>query len=590
MMLPRMSQVIALGTLLIGASVAPAAWAAPSRAALDAAAAAARLDFEKGGVVGSPDEVKEAWKEACDLGYTMGCRADEWHDEHGLPDVLKAGQAFYKRCSRTDPVACLVEGWAVEATPQPEGLTPDEQRERMIDRLVAASKLYRDGCVSLNAAACHELAVYSRKRAELGSGKQVRQFESGAEATFERYCRQDYQPSCVALGEMAAQAPEEMDQKGSAGWHYQQACDDDYVDGCYNMGLLLASQRSDAENRHWMDGLCDRGHTEACAWVARSHAASEDTADQALDAWKRACLLHSVEGCRQAGPALEDVRPAEAMQVHRMGCALGDGNACGRLGLMLLAQDEVEEAVGHLDAGCDAGVVDACVEVGLLRIEGRNVDADPRRALSNLERGCPEDGKRDAEACHAVGRLYEDGFGADKDRAIAARYYRYACDDGNVQSCYRVGESVTSLPRASQHAELLRWALSGYSQACDAGVEEGCLPAARLYAYGAVSVRDPEKAEALFRQQCENGHSLACREYGEWLVGGTESKNALADARDAFVRGRQLGDTESTRLLGKMYWYGQGGERRRGKARRLFREACKAGNAKACGGVEQPDR
>jgi uncharacterized protein len=560
-----------------------------SRDALDAATRAFRLDFERDGVVGSPDEVRGAYQEACDLGYGPACQQAAWHDEQGLPDLFAAAERLRGRCGRQDPVACMVSGWAIEAEPLPDALDdPAEIRTRKVDQLVLAFKEYRKGCYSEHPSSCHELARYSIERARLEGGADAERRERRAELVFRRYCRADYMPSCVVLGQLQPQVPEAMDDAGSAGGYYQQACDADHPEGCHQLGLLLAPQKSAAENRHWFDGLCDRGHTASCAWVARSYAEEDPDGDAALDAWKRACLLHDPEGCRRAGPALEDTRPAEAAQVHRMGCALGERASCGHLGLMLVDQGEYDGAVGNLDAGCEAGVVEACVKVGLLRVEGRHVEPDAQRALRDLVSGCPEDGTRHPEACHAVGRLYEDGFGIERDRSVAARYYRYACQGGHTQSCYRQGEAVRSLQRASQTDELLRWALQGYVKACDAGISEACLPAAELFASGPVALRDEGEARGRFDSLCEGGEARACRSYGLWLLDGNAPEDELSQARDAFERGMDLGDLESTRLLAKMYWLGKGGARKRRKANRLFSKACQAGYQPACGGMEQP--
>jgi hypothetical protein len=578
--------------LVTAALVSTTAYAAPSPQALDAALRAVRLDFARDGVVASPDEVKGAYREACDLGYDLACRSETWHGEVGLADLAKAGALFAKACSKTDPVACIVEGWSIEAQPLPTWTADSDRNARRLEQLKQASQRYRTGCTSASAfGPCHELARYSRERAELTVGSESGVYDKGARSVFEDLCKRGHQPSCVALGTMLPSAPELLDKPGSAGFLFQKSCDAGYVDGCHRLGLLVASNRAEAENRHWFQGLCDRGHVASCVWLARSYPpVNGAVSDDAVSAWKRACLLHSAEGCQKSGVALEAQRPAEAMQVLRMGCALGDGVACGRLGLMLVAQDQAPASVQFLDRGCSAGLGPACVKVGLMRLEGRLIDPDPVRARTDLERGCNEEKQlRDPEACHALGRVYEDGFGVERDRAVAARYYNISCKGGNMSSCFRVGESVAGLQSASKSDGLQEWALNGYVKACDAGIAQACLPAAELYATGPVGVRDPAQARQRFTELCEGGNQLACRRFGQWLVTNPVEPKDLQLARDVFGKGMDLGDTESARQLAKMYYAGLGGPVSRGKARRLFKSACKAGNGLACGGMSQPD-
>jgi TPR repeat protein len=555
-------------------------------------AVALRLDFERDGVVGSPDEVRDLYQQACDLGYSMACNSDQWHDADGLPDLQKAAKLFTGQCSRTDPAACLVDGWAIEAEPIDPKLTGDDKVDAQVDLLVRAQRQFRSGCGSWHPAPCFELARYSWERAALGdeTPKEQNVREAAARRLLTGQCRDDYLPACVALGDLLPQLPEKIDSRGSAGNLYKKACDAGYAQGCYRLGVLVAPQLSETENRHWFEALCERGHSGSCLWVARSMSEAAGSDVEALEAWKRACLFHAPEGCRRAGPLLVADRPAEALQVFRLGCAFKDNAACGQLGLLLIKQDQGKAAIAHLDTGCEAGVVDACVEVGLLRLEGRQTDADPVRARVDLMKGCPDEGSRNIKACHALGRIYEDGFGTERDRSVAARYYRSACAAGQVQSCYRVGESVMALNRVAQTDQLLTWAQQGYVQACDAGVPQACLPATELFASGPAAIRDPSEADRRFNELCsDQGEGLACRRYGQWVLSRAQEDEDLAAARDIFSKGMDLGDTESTRQLAKMFWYGQGGPRRRGKANKLFRKACKAGNGLACGGASQPD-
>ncbi|MFK7927457.1 MAG: tetratricopeptide repeat protein [Myxococcota bacterium] len=570
---------------------APSAEAAgPTKQALNKAAEALYADFGRDGVVGTQAQVQALYQEACDLGYEAACRSDRWHDEYGLADLNKAAEQFEGECSRNNPVACVVEGWAVEAESVGSNLKSSERSDRQMARLLKASEFYTTGCTTQHWAPCLELAHYSSKRASLGQDEpdQIAAFERGARDVFGWYCRRGEDRACVFGASLAPQDSALLTKKGSAAFVYNETCVNGYTPGCYELGLMLAPQKSEDENRHWFDGLCDRGHTQSCLWVGRSHNNPRDP--DAVDAYRRACVLQGAEGCAIAGPALEESAPAEALQAYRLGCAMGEGGACGRLGLLLVESGEPSTALSFLDRGCESGQVDACVTAGLMRKDGKFVTADPARAMADLEMGCASPGPRRSEACFALGQVHEDGVGTVRDRAKATHFYKQACDDNNVRACFRMGEAVGGLQRSARSDELRVMAISGYVRACDEGINEACLPAAEGYATGPMSVRDDTEARRRLNELCDQGLPvIACRRQGQYLMSHADGDKDLRQARVAFARGMDLGDTESTRQLAKMYFLGIGGVRSRSRGRRFFRMACREGNGLACGGSKQPD-
>ena len=225
-----------------------------------------------------------------------------------------------------------------------------------------------------------------------------------------------------------------------------------------------------------------------------------------------------------------------------------------------------------------------------MRKAGEHMDADPARAFDDLMVGCPTDGPRQAPACQAVGEMYEKSYGVEQDRAKAAEYYRFACELDHIESCNSIGHAVHQLQRTGQTDKLLQWAHHGYVKACERGVPDACLPAAMSFAEGPVALRDEIEAKQRLEGLCsDREEGTACLFLGKWLKKTATIEKDLVDARTAFERGHDLGDSEATRQLGFMYYYGDGGSRKRGKARRLFRTACSAGNGPACGGVSTPD-
>lgn len=84
---------------------------------------------------------------------------------------------------------------------------------------------------------------------------------------------------------------------------------------------------------------------------------------------------------------------------------------------------------------CNGGDRAACMSLGALYEEGREVGEDLLRAAMLYQLAC-NDGE--AAACMSLGSLYEEGLGVAQDQSRAAKLYQRACDDGVEGACERV--------------------------------------------------------------------------------------------------------------------------------------------------------
>ncbi|HEX3772129.1 MAG TPA: hypothetical protein VHV30_14735, partial [Polyangiaceae bacterium] len=107
----------------------------------------------------------------------------------------------------------------------------------------------------------------------------------------------------------------------------------------------------------------------------------------------------------------------------------GHGRGVAVAGLAAIASI-LSGCMGPSFAGPDQ---QACVERSLRRTHDTLAVAAAR---FQFEQGCHEG---DAEACSALGVIYEVGAGAPANAARAVALYEHACDAGSVRGCANLG-------------------------------------------------------------------------------------------------------------------------------------------------------
>ena len=77
----------------------------------------------------------------------------------------------------------------------------------------------------------------------------------------------------------------------------------------------------------------------------------------------------------------------------------------------------------------------------------------------------------------SIGNLYENGMGVPKDFAQAAEWYRKAAEEGDAQSCYRLGVFYEKGTGVKQDTDK---AIELYRQAAELGYENAKTALKRL--------------------------------------------------------------------------------------------------------------
>ena len=559
--------------------------------ASDQAMAALRLDFARDGVLKTGDDLIRLYNAACEQGYRPACGWRVWHEEADSR-LDSAASVFSELCGPDDAMACVVWGWSFEEMgDRQEG---DKERSRLYFR---AAVLYKQACDTsglTGIAGCYELA---RLRA-VGKGMPVA--VQAAYELFEWTCNAGYLMACVGLGDLMPQAltfvpdADGVDQirAGTAADMYKRACDGGLERGCYHFGRLHSNKWSDAEKRKWFDDLCKRGDRDACLELAALYSVSTSSpADTSLrmEALGRGCDLGGGEACFRVGlgHANGEYGPPNldwAVEKFTHGCDLGSADACANLGQLISsgkAGGDRSVALPYLEKGCTGGVVASCVQLGSLYLNGDGIEVDSARARELLSIGCDDDGIVLPAACKGLARIFGEGRGFPRDRVEAARFLGISCERGDLDACYRQGEQLYDFSSDGRYDDVAHGA---YRMACDGGITPACVKAGLLREHGAARIRDVNVASEYYDKACGLGLASGCLYLGSVKERGAEGLVDFEAARSAFERGRGLGDLEAQRQVARMMWYGLGGKRQRGAARKLYRDACQKGNSRACAG------
>ena len=131
-------------------------------------------------------------------------------------------------------------------------------------------------------------------------------------------------------------------------------------------------------------------------------------------------------------------------------------------------QNPSTSAVARYEAECGRGSAEACNALGVLFQSGHQVPADPFTAVAFFESACAGG---HAEACSNLGAMHEAGNGVPHDLGAARHWYDRACNAGSGLGCSNLGalfHSGRGVQADAKQAALL------FEQACAAGSEVGC--------------------------------------------------------------------------------------------------------------------
>lgn len=556
----------------------PSARAADGR---ELALAAVRTEFERDGLSASADELAKAFKDACDHGYNPACRRDTWQTESG-PDAQKVLAVFESSCESGDPVACLVTGWMLDQRAQKQTV-PDE-RDRLWRK---AARQLKSDCDAGFTPACHDFAGY------LYYNKGVVSDPRPAIARWKAACDKGEAASCTQLARLSQSGGPGVTANAAAARSFAtQACNLGYADGCAFLGSLEDKSWDVARLDEFYGKLCDEGHRNSCWALARSYydgLRQEPVEGRARDLFLRACDLRHPRACFESGRWAMDHGGSvdEAARLFGTACKLGDAAACSAQADLILDKKVTipfKEARDAFDVACEQRQsIAACTTLAYALLSGTDIPRDAERARGLLLRSCV-DPSSDPVACERLASMYQDGLGGDRDRTEASKFYRWACNAGIADSCLKRGVLLTSdVGVRRDDAE----AVATFTMACDGGIALGCYEAGRILDAGTFVTQNLPDAARFYDRACQAKVPAACTALGVVQEKGIAGSPDMTAARAAYEAGIEGGaGPEARRFLARLLWNGMGGRAEKGRAKQLCREACQAGDSKACGGPQ----
>ncbi|MBS1122260.1 MAG: Sel1 protein [Deltaproteobacteria bacterium] len=449
-------------------------------------------------------------------------------------------------------------------------------------------------------------------------------------ALLEEACGRDSHPeSCNLLGFLYTRGRVVAKDDKKAMDYYVKSCKLKDVQGCFYIGDLAYRIGTYPAARDAFQKTCDMGGGVACtrgAELLEDGTGGAKEPAKALAMYKRSMEILAPL-CPGDGPACfivgflhENAKatpkdPTKAITAYRAGCTAGSGNACMSLATGLDkglgGKVDTEGANQAYDKACnDFDNSEACQKISE-RLGMAKKDLD--RAFKMAKRGCDLDPKY----CGTAAEFYRLGFGmAAADQVTATKYYKQACENGELGWCQRYGERAhDGLGMAADfdgsQAVLERACKGGYGESCDVAagyVQEvgkdyaraatlanlgcegkyatSCWRAGSLAEAGRGGPASPEKALAYFQKGCGLNSPASCDSLGDAYREGKGTTKDPQKAIEAYKKGCEGNEDKmsapSCKSLGTMEYFGEAGPKNLKAALTALSRACEYGEAGTC--------
>jgi hypothetical protein len=304
----------------------------------------------------------------------------------------------------------------------------------------------------------------------------------------------------------------------------------------------------------------------------------------------RACSL-AADRLRYGSGIARDVPHAE--RLYRRACEAGDGLGCAGWGWVSQAsasEDAFRRARPLLESACALDDAEACVSVGLLRLEGRGGAVEASEGEARLRRGLELFASRceagEGTACVRAATLFEAGPEPVRDDPRALVYLQRSCDAGvagggsALALRHLTGRGVP--PDRARALALYQRVGELYRASCDAGEPFACAELGQAFALGQRGVVDPVRALTYHEKACALGEVASCLAAAERLRQGAEGVTPdAARASSLEARAEALLD-EGCRSGSGVACLSLAERMAPERARALRQQACALGQSRAC--------
>lgn len=279
-----------------------------------------------------------------------------------------------------------------------------------------------------------------------------------------------------------------------------------------------------------------------------------------------------------------------AVDLISRGCDGGDPKSCTHLGVVKLSGTVLPAdppgAALLFEASCTAGSGEACHYLGMQYLLGMGVTPNPDLARAHNLTACQ---RHVAAGCGALAGMIEAGLSFSTDMELAATMRGRACEWGDLYSCAMLGSML--MERVDEAGSVQR-AGSLLLKACKGNKASGCIHLGDLVGAGKLTDAmgtDPvgiySRAAELGEEGCKAGDIVGCMSQVESLFKLNRADDAGALAR--MLRPRleaecQDGDVRGCLLLEDLCEETWGGIQDPAAAADARRRACAMGAKTAC--------
>jgi uncharacterized protein len=191
----------------------------------------------------------------------------------------------------------------------------------------------------------------------------------------------------------------------------------------------------------------------------------------------------------------------------------------------------------------------------------------------------------DVDAQFEVGLAFENGDRAKLDEAEAARWYRQAALQGNVEAQYRLARLVAKGAKGLKVD--LPTAVKLYQDAAAKGHALAMNALGQAYQSGKGTAADPARAAEWYRKAADLKLADAQNNLGMLYLKGEGVARDLTEAFRLFDLAAAQKDPWGLNNLGGMYEMGWGTAADKIKAQELYKQALAAGNASAQSNIDR---
>lgn len=236
--------------------------------------------------------------------------------------------------------------------------------------------------------------------------------------------------------------------------------------------------------------------------------------------------------------------------------------------------EQTAQALERLTKAAEAGQDCAQYALGKIYRDGQGVEKDIQKAVALFTLAAT---KENSFAAFALGKLYLAGDAAlPRDPAAALKWLTYAAELGNQFAQYRLGKLLLKgddgIPKDVITA--IRWLTAAAKQ--ENGYAEYAL--ALVYLTGEDAPKDSVKALSLLKRSAGRGNQFAQYRLGKLLLQGEDAPKDVKAAIRWLTAAAEQGNQYAQYALGKLYLLGKEVPKDRSSAIKWFQLAADQGN------------